>query len=65
MKRSNKADCIFSILAVVSTGLGETPPKPASVPEPKAKSEPLSLALSFEANQGQTDPTVRFFSRGD
>jgi hypothetical protein len=65
MKRSHKAEWTFSILAVVSTGLGETPPKPASVLEPKAKSELLSLPLSFEANQGQTDPAVKFFSRGD
>jgi len=65
MKRSHKAEWIFSILAVVSTGLGETPRKPASVPEPKTKSELLSLPLSFEANQGQTDPAVKFFSRGD
>jgi len=65
MKRSHKAEWIFSILAVVSTGLGETPPKPASVLEPKATSQILSLPMSFEANQGQTDPAVKFFSRGD
>ncbi len=65
MKRSHMAAWIFSILAVASTGLCETPPKPASAPEPKAKSELLSLPLSFEANQGQTDPAVKFFSRGD
>src|SRR5579862_7001163 len=59
MKRSQKAKWIFSILAVVSTGLCETPP------EPKTKSALLSLPLSFEANQGQTDPAVKFFSRGD
>jgi uncharacterized protein (TIGR03437 family) len=65
MKRLHKAEWIFSIVAVVSTGLGGTPPKPASVLEPKAKSGLLSLPLSFEANQGQTDPAVKFFSRGD
>lgn len=65
MKRLRKAEWIFSILAVISTGLSETPPEPASVPEPKAKSELLSLPLSFEANQGQTDPAVKFFARGD
>ena len=65
MKRSHKAECVFSILAAVSTGFGETPPKPASVPEPKGKSELLGLPLSFEANQGQTDQAVKFFSRGD
>ena len=65
MKRSHMAVWMFSIVAVVTTGLGGTPPKPASVPEPKAKSELLSLPLSFEANRGQTDPAVKFFSRGD
>jgi uncharacterized protein (TIGR03437 family) len=65
MKRSDKAEWIFSILAVISTGLSETPPKPGSVPEPKIQPELLSLPLSFEMNQGQTDPAVRFFSRGD
>ena len=65
MKRSHKAKWIFSILAVASTGLSETPPKPASVPELKGQSELLSLPLSFETNQGQTDPEVKFFSRGD
>src|ERR1700722_695770 len=39
MKRSHKAECVFSILAVAGTGFGKTPPKAASVPEPKAKSE--------------------------
>jgi hypothetical protein len=57
MKRSHKAGRIFAILAVVSTGLSQTPPKP--------QSEFLSLPLSFEANQGQTNPAVKFFSRGD
>ncbi len=65
MKRSHTAEWIFSILAIVSTGLSETPPKPASVPEPKAKPELLSVPLSFEANHGQTNPAVKFFSQGD
>ena len=52
-------------LAVAGTGFGETPPKPASVPERKAEAEFLSLPLSFEANQGQMDPVVKFLSRGD
>jgi hypothetical protein len=65
MKRSHKAAWIFSILAVASTGLSETPPQPASVLESKGQSELLSLPLSFEANQGQTDPAVKFLSRGD
>jgi len=62
MKRSYMADWTFSVLAVISTGLSE--PTPASVPEPKIQSEFLSLPLSFEANQGQADPAVKFFSRG-
>src|SRR5437763_14412900 len=56
MKLSHKAKWILSMLAVVSTGRSETPPKAASL---------LSLPLSFEANQGQTDAAVKFFSRGD
>src|SRR5579871_6999176 len=64
MKRSYMADWTFSVLAVISTGLSEPPPTPASVPEPKIQSEFLSLPLSFEANQGQADPAVKFFSRG-
>src|SRR5450631_3958924 len=55
--------CLF--LAGTGTGLGEPPPKPAPVPEPKARGELLSLPLTFEANQGQTDPAVKFLSRGD
>src|SRR5579862_2258251 len=62
MKRSHKAEWIFSILALVGTGLSETPPKPA-MPEPKVQSVLLSLPLSFEANRGQTDPAVKFFSQ--
>src|ERR1035441_7551992 len=65
MKRSHMAVWIFSIVAVGDRALGGPPPKPASVPEPKAKSELLSLPLSFEANRGQTDPAVKFLSRGD
>jgi uncharacterized protein (TIGR03437 family) len=57
MKRSHKAGRIFSILAVVSTALSQTPPKP--------QSEFLRLPLSFESNHGQTDPAVKFLSRGD
>jgi uncharacterized protein (TIGR03437 family) len=64
MKRSYKAKWTFSILAVLSAGLSGGP-KPASVPQARGKSELLSLPMTFEANQGQTDPTVKFFSRGD
>jgi uncharacterized protein (TIGR03437 family) len=54
--------CLF--LAVAGAGFGDTPPKPASVAEQKAKAELLSLPLSFEANRGQTDPAVKFLSHG-
>jgi hypothetical protein len=60
--------CLF--LTFGSLGLADTPPKPASVPEQKAseqnaKAELLSVPLSFEANQGQTDAAVKFLSRGN
>jgi uncharacterized protein (TIGR03437 family) len=70
MRRSGRFDyrrqmkvqlrCLF--LAVACTGFGATPPQPVSAPE--QKTDLRSLPLSFEANQGQTDPTVKFFSRG-
>lgn len=50
-------------LAVAGMGFGATPPKPAPMPEQKAGFR--SLPLRFEANQGQTDPTVKFLSRGN
>src|SRR6059036_2656704 len=34
------------------------------VDEGRLRQVPLSIPLSFEANQGQTDPSVRFLSRG-
>ena len=58
-----KSLCLF--LALASIGFGDTPPKPVSVPEQKVKPELLSLPLSFEANQGQTDRAVKFLSRGN
>jgi hypothetical protein len=58
-----KVEWMGLFLAVAGTGLGEPPPKPA--PVPRARGELLSLPLSFEANQGQTDPAVKFVSRGD
>lgn len=65
-----KAGWICLFLVVANRGFGDTPPNPASVPEQKAseqkvKAELLSLPLSFEANQGQTNPAVKFLSRGD
>src|SRR5260370_17490846 len=60
-RRQGQPICLF--LAVAGIGFGAAPPKPAAVPEPHA-GLPI-LPLSFEANQGQTDPTVKFLSRGD
>jgi len=50
-------------VAVAGLGFCATPSKPGSVP--KLKAGFLGLPLSFEANQGQTDVTVNFLSRGD
>ena len=53
--------CLF--LAVAGVARSATSPKPALAPE--RKPEFLTLPLSFEANRGQTDSTVKFLSRGD
>jgi hypothetical protein len=50
-----QAQGIYLFLAVAALGFGATSPKPV----------PPSQPLSFEANQGQTDPAVKFLSRGD
>jgi uncharacterized protein (TIGR03437 family) len=42
---------------------GDSPEKPTSAKP--ARAALLSVPLSFEANQGQTDPAVNFLSRGD
>jgi len=42
---------------------GDSPEKPTSAKP--AKAALLAVPLSFEANQGQTDPAVNFLSRGD
>ncbi len=60
-----RVEWICLLLALAGKGFGEAPPQPASVPEQKAQAEFLSLPLSFEANQGQTDRAVKFLSRGD
>jgi hypothetical protein len=62
-RRRMKAQAIYLFLAVAGLGFGATPPKPASAPVQKPA--PPSQPLSFEANQGQTDPAVKFLSRGD
>src|SRR5215472_2651177 len=61
-KKQMKLRLISLLLAVACMGFGAVPPKPVSAP---AQNVGLGgLPLSFEANQGQTDPTVKFFSRG-
>lgn len=62
--RYRKAEWACLFLGVASSLFGETP-KPPSVGERKARTEFLSLPLSFEANRGQTNPAVKFLSRGD
>ena len=57
-----KVEWICLLLAGAGGGFGETPTKLASAPELKAKAELLSLPSSFEANRGQTDPSVKFLS---
>ena len=61
--RYMKAEWICLLLAFANVGFGATGPKP--LPEKKPQAELLSLPLSFEANQGQTDRAVKFLSRGD
>lgn len=53
-----KTELTYLLLSVAGTALGDTPAKPATA-------NPVSLPLSFEANRGQTDPAVKFLSRGD
>jgi uncharacterized protein (TIGR03437 family) len=47
-------------LAFASMGFGDTAPS-----EQKATAEYLNVPLSFEANQGQTNPTVKYLARGN
>jgi uncharacterized protein (TIGR03437 family) len=47
---------IYLCLAGAGLGFGATQPNPAALP---------GQPLTFEANQGQTDPAVKFLSRGD
>lgn len=63
--RHGKTEWVCLFLAVAASLFGETHPKPPSIAEQKARAEFLSLPLSFEANRGQTNPAVKFLSRGD
>jgi hypothetical protein len=61
--------CLLLIVCSVAAGIafGDALPdqNTSGGPNSKTGSKLLSLPLSFEANQGQTDPAVKFFSRGD
>ena len=56
-----------SLLITASAAYGDAPAgkKPESAPGQKTRAALIGLPLSFEANRGQTDPSVKFLSRGD
>ncbi len=57
--------CTAFLLAAVFTAAPEVPPVPMSSGRRAAVSDRYGkLPVSFEANQGQTNPAVRFLSRG-
>jgi len=62
--RANLA--IFALLAMASLVVRPGFKRPAISPVPKAKVQDLygKLPLRFEANQGQTDSSVKFLARG-
>src|SRR5271170_6172880 len=57
---------ILSLLLTVylSLAFGQTSPAPSSTNKAALAENYGKLPLSFEANQGQADPQVRFLSRG-
>jgi uncharacterized protein (TIGR03437 family) len=66
MKKVMRIALFFSLLAVVAQAAipvssAATDPRSAN----KARLKMAQIPLSFEANQGQTDSVVKFFSRGD
>lgn len=68
-KPLNRAVVVLGLLAVVSAGCAGPHPTPqsASLPSVPAAAPPASrpdLLVTFEPNVGQTDPAVRFVSRG-
>ncbi len=65
LTRRVKTEWICLFLTIAASAFGENQPKPPSKSEQKARAEFLSLPLSFEANRGQTNPSVKFLSRGD
>jgi uncharacterized protein (TIGR03437 family) len=56
--RHMRTELIFLLVALAGSAVGDTPLKPATA-------NSVSLPLSFETNQGQTDPAVKFLSRGN
>ena len=57
--------CSFLIAAGVAFAGGPSVKTPETAPVQKTRAALIGLPLSFEANLGQTDPTVKFLSRGD
>ena len=53
---------VLSVAAASGCSSGAPTPRVSAAPPPSATS--TRLPLSFEANQGQTDPRVRFLARG-
>ncbi len=56
---------LFGGLGVIPASPGSPEPEPRSLQEAGVLGDYGNLPLSFEANRGQTDPRVRFVSRGD
>ena len=55
---------VGSLLIAASAAFGDAPSgkKPESAPGQKTRAALIGLPLSFEANRGQTDPSVKFLS---
>ena len=58
---------VCSFLAAAGFALADSPSvkTPESAPVQKTRAALIGMPLSFEANRGQTDPSVKFLSRGD
>ena len=57
--------CSFLAAAAVASAGSPSVKTPASALVQKTRAALIGLPLSFEANLGQTDPSVKFLSRGD
>src|SRR5688500_2920869 len=70
-KRLAAVAVALTIAGASATSYATSPSESSSrpVPDPAVESQVRQLygqlPLSFEANQGQTDPRVKFFSRGN